>query len=57
MGKSSLNPLVSEQVLILQQITEKLRASYNGLDVQWIQEPGIYIYESHFFFREAIYSH
>jgi len=42
MGKSAASGVVAEQVIILQQITEKLRASYNGLDVQWIQESGIY---------------
>lgn len=39
-GKGPPNLLVAEQVLILQLITDKLRASYNGLDVQWVQEVG-----------------
>lgn len=38
-GKTAPNILITEQIIILQQITEKLRASYNGLDVQW-QESG-----------------
>lgn len=37
-GKGPPNLLVAEQVLILQLITDKLRASYNGLDVQWVQD-------------------
>ncbi|CAL8072001.1 unnamed protein product [Orchesella dallaii] len=37
-GKGPPNILVAEQVLILQLITDKLRASYNGLDVQWVQD-------------------
>jgi hypothetical protein len=40
LGKGAPNLLVSEQIIILQQITEKLRASFNGLDVQWVQESG-----------------
>lgn len=36
--KGAPNILVTEQIIILQQITEKLRASFNGLDVQWVQE-------------------
>lgn len=39
-GKGPPNLLVAEQVLILQLITDKLRASYNGLDVQWVQDVG-----------------
>lgn len=34
------NALVADQILVLQFITEKLRASYNGLDVQWVEEIG-----------------
>lgn len=39
-SKGTTNILVAEQVAILHQISEKLRASYNGLDVQWVQEIG-----------------
>lgn len=40
------NLLVAEQVLILQLITDKLRASYNGLDVKWVEELGKYLFET-----------
>ncbi|CAG7724148.1 unnamed protein product [Allacma fusca] len=32
------NKLVADQILVLQFITDKLRASYNGHDVQWVEE-------------------
>lgn len=38
--KGVTNPLVSEQILTLQQITERLRASFNGVDVKWVDENG-----------------
>lgn len=39
-GRSVPNSLVTEQIIHLQSITDKLKSAYNGLDVQWVQEKG-----------------
>jgi len=39
-GRVPPNALVSEQIAIIQMITEKLKTAFNGGDVQWVQEVG-----------------